>query len=373
MNDARQTALERLAAVRETLPDWLDETLVALLAAAIGVLVALLAYRIGMGALQRLAKLSESESDDALLRRIARPVKWSFVALGLVMAARVTPALSGIWEAVAGFVVPGLIGWVAIAIMQALLGAISERQDISVLDNARARRRRTRLQIFSRIGTFVIVFITIGLMLLSIPGVRQVGVTLVASAGLASLAVAAAAQPALKSLISGLQMALTEPIAIDDMVKIEGEVGVVEDIRTSYVIVRTWDERRLIVPCIKFLEDTFENWTKRGAQVTGVAFLHLDPATDIQRLRAKFDELVARDELYDGRLPAKCLVTDTAHDHIEVRLTMSTATPADAFQIKCNVREAMLAFIREEMPEAIPRQRVEGENDAAAKAAAVSV
>src|SRR5690606_16814543 len=208
----------------------------------------------------------DSASDDILIARLLRPTRYALVALALVMAAREIPALDEVWRKVAGYVMPALIGWIALAVMNALFDVIALRADITVADNRHARRKRTRLAIFSRIGSFIIVFITVGLMLLSIPGVRDIGVTLVASAGLAGLAVGAAAQPALKSLIAGMQMALTEPISIDDLVIIDGESGRIEDIRTTYVLVKLWDERRMVVPTTRFLEDTFQNWTKRTAQ-----------------------------------------------------------------------------------------------------------
>jgi len=168
---------------------------------------------------------------------------------------------------------------------QATVKALELRTEFSNEDNLEARRRRTRLAIFSRIGTFAIVFVTIGLMLLSIPAIRDIGVTLMASAGLAALAVGAAAQPALKALIGGLQMALTEPIRIDDVVIMDGEWGRIEDIRTTYVVVRIWDERRLIVPVRKFLDESFQNWTRRESQLLGTVFLHLDPMVDVAKLR----------------------------------------------------------------------------------------
>jgi small-conductance mechanosensitive channel len=138
-------------------------------------------------------------------------------------------------------------------------------------------------------------------MLMSIPSVRNVGVTLIASAGLAALAVGAAAQPALKNLIAGMQMAFTEPIRIDDVVIMDGEWGRIEEIRLTYVVVKIWDERRLIVPVSKFLEESFQNWTRQTSAILGSVFWYLDPATDIPRLRTKLVELVKANPRWDGR------------------------------------------------------------------------
>jgi len=346
------------ADIRADLPAWVGDFGIALLAAAIGIGLALLLHRIAFSVLVRIARSSESKADDYIVAQLRRPTRWAMIAIGLVLAARETPALDEIWQRVAGFLIPALIGWIALAILRALVHSMELKADITVADNLQARRRRTRLAIFSRIATFIIIFITIGLMLLSIPGVRDVGVTLMASAGLAGLAVGAAAQPALKSLIAGLQMALTEPIRIDDVVIIDGEWGRIEDIRTTYVVVRIWDERRLVVPTTKFLEDTFQNWTRDGAQLLGTVFLHLDPMTDIGPLRAEFQRQIKASPLWDSRAQV-VQVTETTADSIEVRLLMSAKDAGTTFDLRCAIREGMLAWIREHQPEAIVRRRIE--------------
>lgn len=340
------------------LPPWMPDLAIALGTTALGVLAALLVHRIVFTILARISRGSESRSDVIVADHLKRPARWALVALGIVLAARETPLLDDIWQKVAGFVMPALIGWMALAIMRALVEAAVVKADISVSDNLQARRKRTRLAIFSRIAAFLIIFVTIGLMLLSIPGVRDIGVTLMASAGLAGLAVGAAAQPALKSLIAGLQMALTEPIRIDDVVIIDGEWGRIEDIRTTYVVVKIWDERRLVVPSNRFLDETFQNWTRHGAELLGTVFLHLDPLAEIQPIRAAFEKMIEENPLWDGR--AKALqVTGTTSNSIEVRLLMSAANAGNAFDLRCAIREGMLAWIRDNQPRAIVRQRVE--------------
>jgi len=360
-----------IADLRAELPAWAWDLGIALIAATLGITLALIAHTILYRVLRRVARASDSATDDTIVARLSRPTRWAMITLGLVLAARETPALDEVWQRFAGFVVPALVGWIALAILRALVHAMEVQADISVADNLRARRRRTRLAIFSRIATFIIVFITIGLMLLSIPGVRDVGVTLMASAGLAGLAVGAAAQPALKSLIAGLQMALTEPIRIDDVVIIDGEWGKIEDIRTTYVVVRIWDERRLVVPTTKFLEETFQNWTRDGAQLLGTVFLHLDPLTDIGPLRTEFERQIKANALWDGRVQV-VQVTETTADSIEVRLLMSARDAPTAFDLRCAIREAMLAWIRENQPEAIVRRRIEPAGPVAVEQASAS-
>lgn len=338
--------------LRAILPDGLETAIEVLLAGGLAIIVALVVHRIACRVLRRLAAASAGQADDIVVESIIRPLRWVLIAIALVLVARELPALGAVWERIAGFVVPALVGWMALAVFRAFIRTMMLGADTSVPDNLHARSRQTRLSILSRIGTGLIIFLTVSMMLLSIPGVRDIGVTLMASAGLAALAVGAAAQPALKSLIAGIQMALTQPIRIDDVVVLDGELGRIEDIRTTFVVVRLWDERRMIVPTTRFLEDTFQNWTRDGSQITGTAILHLDPLADIARLRTEFERLMKANPLWDGRTQ-NLQVTETNVDTIQVRMVMSAASSGASFDLACAIREGMLAWIRENMPEAI--------------------
>lgn len=344
--------MERIAAA---LPPWLmSMTLIA-----IAVVVALGLHWTALTVARRAVSRTSMTLDDMVIRRLCAPLRWLLVGFAL---STVRPALSlgeaGLraWNQVAGLVFPALLGWMALAILNVTTDIVRHRADISVADNLLARQRRTRADILHRIGMFLVLLITFCMMLMSIPGVRNVGVTLIASAGLAALAVGAAAQPALKNLISGLQMAFTEPIRIDDVIIIEGEWGRIEEIRLTYVVVKLWDERRLIVPVSKFLEESFQNWTRTTSQILGSVFWYLDPSADIAALRAKLEELVTSNERWDGRF-FNLQVTDTRPEAIQVRALMTAKDASTAFDLRCDIREAMLAFIREQMPEAIVRYR----------------
>lgn len=338
------------------LPGWGEQVVIALFAAALGIVIALALHTVVFRVMRRIVRASASATDDIVVNRLGRPTRYAFVALGIGYAARETPPLALAWSKVSDFVMPFLLGWIALALLHSLVDAMVVRADITVADNRDARRRRTRLAILSRIGAFIIVFVTISLMLLAIPGVRQVGVTLIASAGLAALAVGAAAQPALKALIGGFQMALTEPINIDDVVIIDGEWGRIEDIRTTYVVVKIWDERRLVVPTTRFLEETFQNWTRNTAQLTGTVMLYLDHAADVAPIRAEFLRQIAAEPRWDQRAQG-VQVTNMTDDSIEVRLLMTASDAGTLFDLRCAIREGMLAWIRREMPDALRRTR----------------
>jgi small-conductance mechanosensitive channel len=335
----------------------LPDSLNALIAAALAVTIALMLHAVVFRVMKRMTQSSDSASDSVLLKRLSSPTRVSLVALALVLVAREVPMLTAVWAKVASFVMPILVGWMVLAILRALIESMRLRTDITVEDNLKARRKRTKLTMLNRLVTFIVVFVVIGLVLLSIPGVRDIGVTLVASAGLAGLAVGAAAQPALKSLIAGVQMALTEPINIDDVVIVEGEWGWIEDIHTTYVVVKIWDERRLIVPTNYFLEQPFQNWTKSTAQLLGAVKLYLDPATQIQPIRQEFERLIKAHRLWDGRYQATH-VTGAERDAIELRFLMSAKDSLVLFELRCEIREAMLAWLAENQPEAFARTRL---------------
>lgn len=322
------------------------------------VISALLVHAIVFRLLARLTGKSQSPSDDLVVRKLASPTRYTMVALALGAAASHANALSAMWEGIAAFVMPALLGWIAVSLVRGLVAAMELRTAPAIADDMKTRRQHTRLRIFSRLATALIIFITAGLMLFAIPGVREIGITLMASAGLAALAVGAAAQPALKSLIAGLQMALTEPIRIGDLVVVDGHTGRVKEIRMTYVLVRIWDERLLVVPTARFFDSSFENWSRHSEKLTGAVHLHLDPATVVEPIRTEFLRFIATQELWDGR-SAILLVTHARAETIELRLAMSAKTIRGLWDLRCAVREHMLDWLRREQPAALIRRRLE--------------
>lgn len=336
--------------------DW-DMVISSTAFALFGIAISYVLYRITFAAMKRLTQLSETEVDEMVIERVRRPVKWSFIALGITLVAQTHETLYALWEPLALFLRPALLGWIAYTLVKAFVAALEIKLE-STDDPVSVRSRRTRIAILSRIAIFAIIFITVGLMLMGVPGVRDIGTTLLASAGLAALAVGAAAQPALKSLIAGLQVALTEPMRIGDLVVVDGHTGRVEEIHISYVIVRMWDERALIVPTSRFLDESFENWSRQNEMLTGAVFLHLDPITPIEPIRAEFEKFVSEHALWDRRT-AKALLTEAHPESIQIRLAVSAKTIGELWELRCDLREHMLKWLRENMPHALIRHRLE--------------
>lgn len=325
------------------------------------VLAALLIHAVIAAIARRAMDRAGSSTGLTLVSALGQPARWLLVALAL---SAIQPALGldadgrQVWRQVSGLLMPALLGWLAIGGLGAINQIVQARADISVADNLRARRRRTRASILHRIALIAVGLISFCLMLMSIPSIRSIGVTLIASAGLAALAVGAAAQPALKNLIAGLQMAFTEPIRLDDVVVIEGEWGRIEDIRLTYVVVKLWDERRLVVPVSRFLESSFQNWTRQTSELIGSVHWQLNPSADIGRLREWLGDYVRTCALWDGRF-YNLQVTDMKSNLIEVRALVTAKDASTAFDLRCEVREAMLDFIARDMPLALPRSRAE--------------
>ena len=333
-----------LAALGSRATGYTEAIVLAGLAVALGWLIHAVAHHV----LVRLSRASAIEADEVLVRCLRHPARWALIAMAFALASRRSGLLEWVWGWLEPFVIPALLGWIAISLVRA--GALLlEGRSLATSDPLARNSRRTRIAFFSRTAGVLIAIVTAAMMLIAIPGVREVGVTLMASAGLVGLAVGAAAQPALKSLIAGVQMALTEPIRIDDYVVIEGERGRVEDIRMTYVVIRTGDNRRLIVPAVKFLDSTFQNWTRVADGLRGTVSLQLKHGTPVAPVRAAFEQLLASQPGLDPA-KGKVVVASMGEETYTLDLTVTAADPAKLAALRSAVREAMLEWLQREMP-----------------------
>ncbi len=336
-----------------------DEVARASIILGIVVFVALTVHRVLFGVLNSLAHRSHSRVDEVALAHLRSPVLWLLIEIAISLADNYDANIAAVWAAISPFAIPAILGWLALGVVRAFAAALDQRTD-ERMDPVEARSRKTRISLFSRVAGAIIIVVTLGFMMLGIPGVRDVGTTLLASAGLAALAIGAAAQPALRSLIAGMQMAITEPLRLGDMVKVDGHTGRVEEIRMSFLILRTWDERAVVVPTASLLETSFENWSRKSEKLTGPVFLHLDPATPVAPVRNEFERFIRSHDLFDGRALA-LLMTEAHPESMELRLTVSAATIGDLWNLRCAVREHMVTWLQAEMPEALIRHRLEVE------------
>lgn len=234
---------------------------------------------------------------------------------------------------------------------------LRKRFDTTAEDNLRARQATTQIIILERVVGFIVVVIGISAGLMSIPGVRQYGASLLASAGVAGLVLGFAAQQTLANVLAGIQIAITQPLRIEDAVVIDGEWGWIEEITLTYVVVRVWDRRRLVVPISYLLQKPFQNWTRNSSSIMGSIYLYVDYTLDVQALRLEQTRLLAASEYWDGDVDV-VQVVDTTERTMVVRSLVSATSSPRAWDLRCEVREGLVTWIKERYPDSLPRERM---------------
>jgi hypothetical protein len=310
------------------------------------------------------ARLIRGENAPVLARVLAAGRRSVALALALLATLVALPA-AGLPEAALPYIGRGLalaltgaLGWALTRKVAAIFDAYIARSRAMAGDDLLARRRRTQLVVFRRVAVTAGVVLTVGVMLTAIPAVRTIGLSLFASAGVAGIVAGIAARPAVSNLIAGVQLAVTQPIRIGDAVLIEGEWGHVDDIGSTYVTVATWDQRSLIVPLTFFLEKPIRNWTRTSSQILDTVFLYPDYAVPVEAVRQAAKAIVEGSALWDGRVFA-VQVTDLRERCMEIRVLVSAADAARMFDLRCLVRERLIAWVMKEHPNALARERVE--------------
>ncbi|NIJ68003.1 mechanosensitive ion channel family protein [Xanthomonas sp. 60] len=320
-----------------------------------------------LGAWAILALYRRLEGRDRRRARIGRvlgpPLALALPLFLLVPALEATPLQEPWLHQIQRLLHIGLTGcfvWLLVRGVAAIETMILRNHPIEVADNLEARRIQTQTRVLSRVVMGGIILLGVSLILLQFEMVAKIGSALLASAGLIGLVAGIAAKPVFGNLIAGLQIALTQPIRLDDVVIVEGEWGRIEEITSSYVVVRIWDERRMVVPLTWFIENPFQNWTRRNADLLGTAFLWLDYRAPIPAIRAELERICKDQPLWDGRV---CVtqVTETTEHTLQVRLLVSARNSGDAFDLRCLVRERMLDFLTREHPAALPKVRAQVE------------
>ncbi len=339
------------------LPVWLR--IAVALAGAIA--LALVVHAVLFVILGRLVRRRHGDPAHYSLRHMRLPLRWLLPVLALSSVWPTLPLPDKVMSLgghVLGVATIGLFAWSIIALLLAFEEFFNHRYRIEVQDNLRARRLRTQIQILRRITAVVIIFLAAAMALLTIPGVRSVGTGLFASAGLIGLVAGMAARPTLSNLIAGIQIALSEPIRIEDVVIVENEWGWIEEIHTTFVVVRIWDLRRLVVPISYFIEKPFQNWTRRSADLLGAVHLYVDYSVPIDALRAQLRQVLQSTPLWDGKV-WNLQVEEATDRALKVRALMSAADSGKAWDLRCYVREQLVTWLQQQYPRALPRMRAE--------------
>ena len=339
--------------------DWTIGVIILIIA----ITVSANARRILMGALGKLRRAKGGDLGHTLkiVGRVRRPAQALIILTGfgiILPLLHFPPHTLDVLQKGLAVIWFLALGWLLVALVYCMEDFLLLRYDVSVANNVRARRARTQMQLMRRMVITLLVMVDAGLVL-SVFRDSQIwhyGAGLLASAGLASLVLATAAKTSASNFLAGLQIALTEPIRLDDVVIVEGEWGRIEEITTTYVIVAIWDQRRLVVPLTYFIETPFQNWTRDTSDLLGTSFLYVDYSIPVQALRDELTRVLENEPQWDKRVNV-LQVTNLSEHTMEIRCLLSAADSSQQFNLRCIVREKMIKFIQMNYPDAFPRTR----------------
>lgn len=339
------------------IPTFLQNILLAVIAVGAGLLLSLILRRVFL----LFSKFWLSFLIGSVVKRLYTPVKL-FVPLLLLNIAINFMEMDKVYFIqlnrsieIALTIVFALI---LVRIIKVMEDYVYHKYDFNKEDNLKERKIRTQLQFLRKFTVSLIVLITAAIVLMSFENMRKIGTGLLTGVGIGGIIIGFAAQKSLGNLLAGFQIAFTQPIRIDDVLVVEGEWGRVEEITLTYVVLNIWDQRRLILPITYFIEKPFQNWTRVSSELLGTVFLYLDYMTPIGPLREELTRLLTNHRLWDKRVNV-VQVTDNKENNIEVRLLMSARSSSQAFDLRCDIREAMIAFIRNNYPDSLPKTRLE--------------
>ncbi|MEJ2003606.1 MAG: mechanosensitive ion channel [Cyclobacteriaceae bacterium] len=310
-------------------------------------------------------RFASAETDRVFLKSLKKRMKGThflfvpFILLNVFLDyLDIDPALLEILHKILHVLIVASITIVTIRFIHVIQDVLFDNYDISDANNAKARKARTQIIFLRKIIVVVIVLIAFAVALLTFEGVRKYGATLLTSAGVAGIIIGFAAQKTIANLLAGFQIAFTQPIKIDDAVVVEGEWGWIEEINLTYVVVKIWDLRRLILPSTYFTDNPFQNWTRSSAQILGSVYLYTDYTINVDDLREKFKTILNETDLWDKHASV-VQVTDSSEKTLTLRFLMTAKDSPTAWDLRCVVREKLIKHIQEKYPEALPRTRAE--------------
>ena len=311
--------------------------------------------------LLQLTKRTIVTFDNAIVKHCYRPLQWIVILLIVRVGGKlpnVTSQVPEVVEHAIALLLIALVAWLLIRMTYVLEDYVLTRFDVGVKDNLKARKIHTQFRVLKRIAIVVAGILAFGTMLMTFDRVRQLGTTILASAGVVGIVVGMAAQRTIATFIAGLQIAITQPIRVDDVVIVENEWGRIEEITLTYVVVRIWDLRRLIVPITYFIESPFQNWTRTSADILGTVFVYTDYNVPVDAVREELHNILKKSEHWDGKV---CVlqVTNASDRTMELRALMSATDASEAWTLRCEVREKLIEFIKRKYPQALPRTRAE--------------
>ena len=309
--------------------------------------------------LKAIAARTGAKWDDVLMPFAGRALRLVLPMIALILGApalQVSPEIKQLIQNAVSMLLVGTVAVVLVQFVKAMELLVLQLYRIDVADNRKARSVYTQVTVLRKIATSVIVLFAIAAMLMVFQPVRQIGTAMLASAGLAGIVLGFAAQKSLGTLLAGLQIALTQPLRIDDVVIVEGEWGRIEEITLTYVVIRIWDLRRLVVPINYFVEKPFQNWTRTSADILGTVFLHVDYTVPVDAVRQELTRILEASKLWDRKVNV-LQVTDVKNTTLELRALASAPAAGKAWDLRCEVREKLVTFLQKNYPDSLPRVR----------------
>lgn len=338
--------------------DW-SQTHTGLLLLAGMAAAVLLAHTLVYLPLKHLAQRNQQPVLESIVRHFREPSRWLLLSLGAKIILPTLPFQATLLAAVnhlLSLALIALVAWSAVRVLSVLEDHLKQKFDINTKDNLHARKIHTQLRVLKRIASILIGLIAFSAALMTFEQIRQIGTTLLASAGIAGLVIGLAAQKTISTFLAGIQIALTQPIRIDDVVIVENEWGRIEEITLTYVVVKIWDQRRLIVPLSYFIERPFQNWTRVSADLLATVYLYLDYTVPLEEIRRELTRLAEASEYWDRKV-CGLQVTNATERTVEIRALLSAADASAAWNLRCEIREKLIDFIQKKYPNALPRLR----------------
>ena len=333
---------------------------IAFVVAAIAALViGFIVQAVGRRLLQRLTK--RFSIAEALVNRTVGPMQLIMPLLFLQFVLLAAPddwAFMPRIRHITGLIFIAAVTWLVIRAIAGFTDTIVSLRPLTASDNLHARRIQTQARVLARSLMFIALLIGGSLMLMTFPEVRAVGASLLASAGLAGIVAGVAARPVLSNLIAGIQLALSQPLRLDDVLIVQGEWGRVEEITGTYVVIAIWDQRRLVVPLQWFIENPFQNWTRNTSELIGTVFWWVDYGMPLAPLREELNRLCQEASEWDGRI-SLLQVTDTTERTMQLRALVTSQDSGKNFDLRCKIREGLIAYMQANFPQHLPRERNE--------------
>jgi small-conductance mechanosensitive channel len=325
------------------------------------IVLSLIVHYILFKTARTIARRSKADRVEALLRHCHGPGRLIVLVLLInifLPLVKISPQILLFLKQTLNLLAIFSAAWLLIRLIHFAEELILNRFRVDVADNLEARRIHTQIQILRKVLVVVIGVLALAIMLMTFEKVRQLGTTILASAGIIGIIVGIAAQKSIATLLAGLQLAITQPIRLDDVVIVENEWGRIEDITLTYVVVRIWDLRRLIVPMTYFLEKPFQNWTRISADLLGTVFLYVDYTVPVEMVREELKRIAESSPLWDKRV---CIlqVTNATERTAELRALVSAGDASRAWELRCEVREKLIQFLQANYPESLPKMRAE--------------